>query len=205
MSNNPIYKDCPANVWTLVASGVTGGFLNRILSTPSKYLWCYRKVRDPEPTDITEGITIFDRDDVQSLPVSTGLDIYIYPIGADGRVRLDNITPYAETAEQDQISSPLDMYLSRKVGVTNLTSDIPTTDEGDYYAVTETFTFALDDVSAINMSDPKGNPWLEIWEGSFFFQAEIINLVGNNVSTSMPIGLPFTTNATVLHCRYRTK
>jgi hypothetical protein len=97
---------------------------------------------------------------------------------------------------QDQITNPLEWYVSRKITTTNLTNNIVVTDEGLYFQTTPTVIVTLDDVTGA-VADPVGNFYLEIWEGFFQYQGEIVNVAGNNITLANPIEFPFTTEATV--------
>lgn len=92
----------------------------------------------------------------------------------------------------DQTTSPVEWYLSRKITTTALTNPIATTDQGDYLQVTETFDITVGSVAGIVI----GN-WVEIWEGYFFFQAEIRAINGNVLTLYKSVGFPFTINAVV--------
>ena len=94
------------------------------------------------------------------------------------------------------IGSPLDVFFSRKLNTTNLSSDIVVTDEGAYLEVAETFNITVVDATGAT-PDALGNKWIEIYEGPFFYQSEISNVSGNDLTLSVPIGFPFTTGATV--------
>lgn len=101
-----------------------------------------------------------------------------------------------KTEEVASIKSPLEWYLSRKLTITNLSSNIPIIPSGDDYIINPVFTVTLDSVANAT-ADAKGNKWLEIWEGNLIYQGEIISVSVNDVTLATPIQFPFTTNATV--------
>lgn len=87
---NPVFVDCPANTWTLVATAVFSGQLWRA-RTSVNYLHTYRETGDPAPTESSEGMKIFQdgEPDFEPISSSNSIDVYIYAIGSDGRVRID--------------------------------------------------------------------------------------------------------------------
>lgn len=125
-------------------------------------------------------------------------NLYLYSPNANTAVFLDFQSGISElglnvdTYIQDQISDPLEFYLSRKINETNLTTSIPINTAGDPWEVTETETITLDDVTGV-----AAGLWIELWEGAFKFQAEIDGVAGSDVTLKKPIGFPFTTAAVV--------
>jgi hypothetical protein len=96
---------------------------------------------------------------------------------------------------QDQTTNPLEWYVSRKITTTNLSNNIGVTDEGLYLQTTPTITVTLDSVVGA-APDLVGNFYLELWEGFFQYQGEIVSVVDNDVTVAFPIEFPFTTAAT---------
>jgi hypothetical protein len=88
--SNPNFVNCPANTWTKVATNVITGQVWRDKTTV-KYLHTYRETGDAAPTDRAEGMPIFvqEESDHESISAVSGIDVYIYAIGEDGRVRVD--------------------------------------------------------------------------------------------------------------------
>lgn len=87
---DPVFVDCPADQWTLVATNVTTGQIWRAKVGVS-YLHTYRTTGGVAPTDRAEGAPIF-RDtepDVEIISSSFAIDVYVYPISDSGRVRVD--------------------------------------------------------------------------------------------------------------------
>lgn len=89
MASNPLLVDCPANQWTKVATNVVTGQVWRMTSAPSKYLQTYRVTADPAPTDKSEGVGAFADVEKEIISASSAIDVYLYPVDAAGRVRVD--------------------------------------------------------------------------------------------------------------------
>lgn len=87
---NPAFVDCTENTWTLIATNVVTGNVRKITNGPT-YLHTYRETGDPAPTLSTEGVLIFVEEESLYEPISatSGIDVYIYCISDDGRVRVD--------------------------------------------------------------------------------------------------------------------
>ncbi|MGW8256931.1 MAG: hypothetical protein ACWGMZ_05550 [Thermoguttaceae bacterium] len=85
---NPVFVDCPANAWTLVAANITSGQLWRANTRP-RYYQTYRMAGDPAPVDISEGSTMFVEADNEIISSSDAIDVYIFAKRRDGRVRVD--------------------------------------------------------------------------------------------------------------------
>lgn len=83
---NPVLTDCPEGQWTKVATNVTAGVIHILDTAPDKYLQTYRVNLGAAPTTITEGVWFKDELNISS---STGIDVYIWPIGSAGKVRVD--------------------------------------------------------------------------------------------------------------------
>lgn len=83
----PALVDCPADQWTKVADGITSGTLRLILTSPKKYLWTYVADLGAAPTDLTDAVPL---EDGQALVFADASDVYVYAIGAAGRVRFDS-------------------------------------------------------------------------------------------------------------------
>ncbi len=85
---NPIFVDCPAGTWTLVAEKVITGFVRNKLRGP-QYLQTYRVHGDSTPTEQSEGIQIFVDSDTATISATADIDVYIMALGKDGKVRVD--------------------------------------------------------------------------------------------------------------------
>ncbi len=88
--SNPVFVDCPVNVWTKVATNVVVGQIWRV-TTVAKYLSTYRTTGDTAPTLQSEGTPIFVKGepDHEIIEANTGIDIYIFAVRKAGRVRVD--------------------------------------------------------------------------------------------------------------------
>lgn len=86
---NPLLVDCPANVWTKVATDVMTGQLHIKDLDPNIYLQTYRTTGSSAPPsgDKSEGVQI----EGQSIQIEAiaGIDVYIMPVGVDGKIRVD--------------------------------------------------------------------------------------------------------------------
>lgn len=83
---NPVFKDCPKNVWTKVATAVTQGVVH-IVDGQASYLQTYRETGGAVPTARTEGVSIVPPGERIGAPVA--VDVYVYCTGHAGRVRVD--------------------------------------------------------------------------------------------------------------------
>ncbi|RLB92830.1 MAG: hypothetical protein DRH26_05330 [Deltaproteobacteria bacterium] len=86
---NPVFVSCIKDSWTKVATNVTTGAIHKFDVTPYEYLQTYRDTGDPAPTLITEGIPAFENSRTDMISATSGIDIYLYPITATGKVRVD--------------------------------------------------------------------------------------------------------------------
>ena len=88
---NPVFVDCPEETWTKVADNITTGQIHKAKEEPFSYLHTYRISGDPPPPGgFEEGIKIFINNELSD-PISfiAGIDLYIFCVNADGRVRID--------------------------------------------------------------------------------------------------------------------
>jgi hypothetical protein len=87
---DPVIIECPAGVWTLVASNVTAGRIKMASTAPNQYLETYRMTGNPAPTDQSEGVPAFPDDGATAEILSAApIDVYIMAVGKDGKVRAD--------------------------------------------------------------------------------------------------------------------
>lgn len=87
----PVFFDLSEGVFTKVAEAVTTGVISKKTEAPQEYLQTYRNTGNPKPDDDAElGVAMFQDLRVSEDIINSNLiDIYIMPIGADGRVRVD--------------------------------------------------------------------------------------------------------------------
>jgi len=85
---DPVLITCPADTWTLVAEGVTTGIIHR-KQTDVVYLQTYRDDGELAPTTRDEGVQIFINSISEIISAAAKIDVYIYAVGKDGRVRVD--------------------------------------------------------------------------------------------------------------------
>ena len=84
---NPDLQTLTANVWTKVAQAVTGGQIHKITSIPTSYFTFYKVTGDPAPVGLNIGEQRLDEsEDISSI---SAIDVYVYPLGGIGTVRVD--------------------------------------------------------------------------------------------------------------------
>ncbi len=86
---DPLLVDCPKDVFTKVATDVTSGLVHKISTDPNKYLQTYRMTGGTAPTEKDEAVPMFIGTDTEQISSSAGIDVYVWPIGKDGLVRVD--------------------------------------------------------------------------------------------------------------------
>jgi hypothetical protein len=87
---NPLIVDCPKEVWTKVATDVVTGQVHKKSEEPELYLHTYRLTGEAAPTIRTEGVEIFIYENLsENISALAGIDVYVMPIGEDGKVRVD--------------------------------------------------------------------------------------------------------------------
>lgn len=87
---NPVFVDCPKDVWTKVATNVVTGMIWKVKNV-NVYLQTFRVTGDPAPTSRSDGVAIFrdNEPDYEIISATSGIDIHIFPVGKNGRVRVD--------------------------------------------------------------------------------------------------------------------
>lgn len=86
---DPVVVACPANQWTKVASSVTTGQIHVMSKDPNIYLQTYRDAGEVAPTDKSDAVPAFVAGCPATISSLAGIDIYIFPVGAAGSVRVD--------------------------------------------------------------------------------------------------------------------
>jgi len=87
---NPIFVDCVKNTWTKVATNVITGLIHKVDLTPYEYLQTYRDTGDPAPALKSDGVPAFENKRSEVISSVAGIDVYLYPIIDNGRVRVDS-------------------------------------------------------------------------------------------------------------------
>lgn len=85
----PNFVNCPKNVWTLVAAGVTTGTLHKWDKSPYGYLQTYVDAGDSAPTLKADGVAAFVESNIEIIAHTSLIDVYLYSLLDDGRVRVD--------------------------------------------------------------------------------------------------------------------
>lgn len=83
---NPNIVSCTADTWNAIATNVTAGQV-WIKDTGVQYLHTYRMTGDPAPTTLTDALDFLGLR--MAIDSATAIDVYLYPLGANGSVRVD--------------------------------------------------------------------------------------------------------------------
>ena len=83
---NPVFKAIPADAWEKIATNVQTGSIHILNPTDEGWFQTFVDTGDPAPTDAPEVKLKFQSDDIDS---SVGIDVYVYHVGAVGRLRVD--------------------------------------------------------------------------------------------------------------------
>lgn len=83
---NPVVVPCPVGIWTKVATNQTTGLIHIVKIDPDAYYQTYRITDDVAPTDLTDAVPFTD---VLQISDALGIDVYIWPKGGAGIVRVD--------------------------------------------------------------------------------------------------------------------
>ena len=84
---DPAVVACPKDVWTKVATNVTSGAVHVLDTAPNVYKQTYRDTGGAAPSDDTDAVNLIRPTDIIS--ASSGIDVYIKPVGVAGSVRVD--------------------------------------------------------------------------------------------------------------------
>jgi hypothetical protein len=76
-----------ADVWELVAAGVTVGRVKKVRH--GRYIETYRDANDTPPRSEKEGVILFKNDNYADINSSSPIDVYVMSIGETGQIRLD--------------------------------------------------------------------------------------------------------------------
>ena len=83
---DPVIVACPAGEWTEVATNTTTGVIHIKSTAPKNYNQTYRDTGEAAPTDLTDAIPF---DTPLQISAAAAIDVYIWPTGAAGSVRVD--------------------------------------------------------------------------------------------------------------------
>lgn len=84
---DPELKILPANEWSIIAQSITAGVIHRVSSTPQAYYTFYKAKGGSAPV----GLNIGERrlTDSERISSKSQIDVYIYPLNAEGIIRID--------------------------------------------------------------------------------------------------------------------
>lgn len=87
---DPVFVNCTEGAWTKVATNVVTGKIWKVNTIPI-YLHTYRDTGGAAPTLQSDGVLIFQEEEstFEEISAANQIDVYIWPIGGDGRVRVD--------------------------------------------------------------------------------------------------------------------
>lgn len=90
----PVFIDLPEGAWTKIAEATTTGVVSKKTEAPQEYLQTYRTAGGTPPPNTEagkeEGVPMFqDLRASEEISSSSPIDVYIFPVGAAGRVRVD--------------------------------------------------------------------------------------------------------------------
>lgn len=83
---DPVVVPCPADAWTKVATNVQTGVVHVTAVKPNVYLQTYRETGEAAPTNKADAVPFTTP---LTISASTGIDVYVQPVGAAGSVRVD--------------------------------------------------------------------------------------------------------------------
>jgi len=86
---NPVFANCPKDVWTKVATNVATGIIHQVDLTPYEYLQTYRLTGEAAPTLKTDGVPAFENNRREVIFATVNIDVYLFSITDAGKVRVD--------------------------------------------------------------------------------------------------------------------
>ena len=91
-ATNPTIVACPADTWTKVASSIKEVEIAIKLTRPNIYLYTFRNAGDAAPSDQSDAIVLSPggKSTISSL---IDIDVYVFPRGAAGKIRVTTETP----------------------------------------------------------------------------------------------------------------
>ncbi len=91
-ATNPTTVACPADTWTKVASSIKEIEITIILTRPNLYLYTFRDAGDAAPSDQTDALVLPPGIET-TISSPTDIDVYVFPRGAAGKIRIKTIAP----------------------------------------------------------------------------------------------------------------
>jgi len=85
---NPVTVLCTEGVYTKIATNVTSGIVHKLLTGPV-YKQTYRLTGQAAPTLETEAALMFENSMSEEISADAAIDVYVWCIGAAGKVRVD--------------------------------------------------------------------------------------------------------------------
>ena len=89
--STPVFVDLPADTWTKVATGITGGQVHLVDNGPNVIRSTYiQPTTDPAPADNPAlGVPVFENVTTEIMSFDSAADVYLRPEGEASRVRVD--------------------------------------------------------------------------------------------------------------------
>lgn len=91
-ATNPTTVACPADTWTKVASSIKEVEIAIILTRPNLYLYTFRDAGDAAPSDQSDAL-VLPPEGKTTVSFPTNIDVYVFPRGAAGKIRIKTIAP----------------------------------------------------------------------------------------------------------------
>lgn len=91
-ATNPTTVACPADTWTKVASSIKEVEIAIILTSPNLYLYTFRDAGDAAPSDQSDALVLSPGDST-TVSFPTDIDVYIFPRGSAGKIRVKTVAP----------------------------------------------------------------------------------------------------------------
>lgn len=91
-ATNPTTVACPADTWTKVASSIKEVEIAIKLTRPNIYLYTFRDAGDTAPSDQSDALVLPPEGNT-GISSPTDIDVYVFPRGAAGKIRIKTIAP----------------------------------------------------------------------------------------------------------------
>lgn len=122
-ASNPVIVPCPANVWTKVAGPIRSVVLHKKSNAPGGYLYTHRITGGPAPVSNSEGVPLFHSDLHFTVADDDLIDVYVWAVTSDGKVRVDAGIATTDVAVQDQTTPTIILPLVRTIATTSISTD----------------------------------------------------------------------------------